>query len=166
MPSVQAFSLRRILPSAVFDQLSSVMQQMVRELADGALVVTEAVVPISQRPLGLVERFVVVVSPQFNGLLLAETLPGHSNPAQLPLNQTLSSEGLLQCTYQLGLTFCPTAIATFLTELSAALQHNPGAVALLERAAQQFQPNDATVQSEFTLRLVEVIAAALTIALP
>jgi two-component system sensor histidine kinase/response regulator len=168
MSSVRAFSLRRILPSAVFDQLGSVMRQTVQAIAEAPLILTEAVLPANQRPLGQVERFIAVISSQFSGLLLAETPPGKAEPLQnQPIDEMLPAHDVLRwMVCQVGLTFDVNEIATFLTGLSRKLEDDPLAVSTLEQAIQQLKPNDPTVQSEFTLRLAEVLSVALSVALP
>ncbi len=168
MSPARAFSLRRILPLAVFDQLDSVMRQTAQAIAEDALVITEAVLPPHSHPIRKVERFVIVISSGFSGLLLAEIPPGQSEPVQSRSadEASLASEKPQWMVYQVGLTFESTEIAAFLTDLSNKLQDDPTAISTLRQATQKLQPNDATIQSEFTLRLAEVLAAALTVALP
>lgn len=168
MSSVRAFSLRRILPSAVFDQLGNVLRQTAQAIAADALVITEAVLPEDQRFLGKIERFFLVVTDQFNGLLTAETPPGQTEPLNTQsVYQALPSDNVLQwMVYQVGLTFDPIEIGKFLGEIKENLSHDPLAQKTLEKAIRQLKPNDITLQGEFTLQLAEVLAAALTIALP
>lgn len=167
MPHDRPLSLSRILPSVVFDQLGIVLSQTVEAVADQPWVLTEAVLPVAQRPIGRVERFVVVVSPFFSGLLLAETPPGQALPIQQQeIYEPLSSDPSRHWVrYQVGLTFAPAAIAAFLQDLSGHLDTEI-AVHAIDQAIQRLQPNDPTLQSDFTLRLTEVLAAALTVALP
>lgn len=168
MSSVRAFSLRRILPSAVFDQLGNVLRQTAQAIAEDALVITEAVLPEDQRSLGKIERFFLVVTDQFNGLLTAETPPGQVEPLHTQsVYEALPSENVLQwMVYQVGLTFDPTEIGKFLGEIKDKLFLDPLAQKTLEKAIRQLKPNDIALQGEFALRLAEVLAAALTIALP
>lgn len=168
MSLARAFSLRRILPSAVFDQLGNVMRQTVQAIAEAPLILTEAVLPANQRPLGQVERFVVVISSQFSGLLLAETPPGKAEPLQnQPIDEVLPPDNVMRwMVCQVGLTFNIDEIESFLTGLSDKLHDDPLAANTLKQAIQQLQPNDPTVQSEFTLRLAEMLAVALSVALP
>jgi two-component system sensor histidine kinase/response regulator len=123
------------------------MQQTGSTIAE-AWVVTEAVLPDRERSFDSVQRFVVVISNPFSGLLTAEK-PASSdeqsgNQAQL---------------YQVGLTFDPVEIADFLTRLSSRLKSAAEQETLIQ-ALPLLQPNDPVSQSEFTLCLVEVLSAA------
>lgn len=80
-----------------------------------------------------------MVSRQFSGLLLAN----------LETTKALH--------YQVQLTFVPAAIAAFLTQLSSQLQHDSRLVDRLHQASQQLRVNDPVLQSEFTLRLAELL---------
>ncbi len=75
----RTYRLSRILPSPVFDRLGSVVQQMAQVIEDQTLVLTEAILPSEDRPFNQVKRFFVVVSSQFSGLLVAETVPPEGN---------------------------------------------------------------------------------------
>ena len=147
------FSLARALPSAVFDPLRAVMERTARSVSETALVLTEAC--LQGQGFGQVARFALVVSPQFIGLLIAEELLTHS--------ERLDS-GLID---RVRLSFSPEAIAPFMVELSDRLDQTTRMpeselAALLRQLAQQLQPNSASVQSDFTLKLTELFAIAPT----
>ena len=140
-------SLSRTLPSAVFDSLGTVMEQTARSVSEAALVLTETCLQGQGMGQG-VGRFVLVVSPQFSGLLIAETD---------------SSANLVGRSDRVQFSFSPDVIAPFMTELSDRLTQesapqNAVTIAQLHQAALQLQPNAAAVQSDFTLRLAEVLA--------
>ena len=165
MPSNRSFNLSRVLPSGVFEQLGTALQQTAQMVEPAVWVLTEAILPVDRaQPLrakrstakrstarlssvnkAQSERFLVVVSPRFSGLLLAE-----------PSTTLVQAE---RC-YQVALTFAPEAIAAFLTQLSSQLQHDPALVYRLQQASQQLQANDPDLQSEFTMQLTELLATA------
>jgi two-component system sensor histidine kinase/response regulator len=162
----QPHRLSRILPSPVFDQLGSVLQQIAQGIEAESLVLTEAVLPAGSYPYGRIKRFVTVVSSEFSGLLVAEVSPLAAEPtspgqARDPiLSSFLPVDQLPQpAFYQIGLDFKPELIAPFLVELGKLLQHHSIATKMLQQASQRLRPNDPILQSEFTLRLVEILTA-------
>jgi two-component system sensor histidine kinase/response regulator len=166
MPSDEPHRLCRILPAPVFDQLSRVMQQMAQSIEAEPLVLTEAVLPAGKRPYERIERFVAVVSSQFSGLLVAEVASLAAEPASpgqaedlVLSNPSPPDQRFQSAFYQMGLDFSQAAIGSFLAELGNLLQHHSVARKTLQQASQYLQPNDPTLQSEFTLRLVEILTA-------
>lgn len=139
------FSLPRILPLAVFDSLRNVLERAAQSELGQSLILTESCLRSDQR-LDQVDRFTLVVSARFSGLLIAES----SNVPEL--------------SYAVRISFSPAAIAAFISDLSVHL--TPDRAALLQQAAQQLQPNSVEVQSEFTLMLAEVLASTPAIAPP
>jgi two-component system, sensor histidine kinase and response regulator len=135
----------RPLPLAVFDPIKTVMEQTARSVSASALIVTEAC--LQGQVWEGIERFALVVSPQFSGLLIAETTAAGNSP---------------EPTYPVQLSFSPAAIAAFLTELSDRLPPATDTTALIKALIQPtavpLQPNAPPVQSDFTLRLAEVLA--------
>ncbi len=101
MPSFQTHHRHQTYSWAVFNQVGSLLQQMV---SSDAIVYTEAEFP------QVSGRFVLVASPEFSALVQAAPI------------------GIEQCS--LGLTFSPDAIANFLTTIAIslpfALQENKG----------------------------------------
>ena len=143
------FSLPHILPSAVFDSLKNVLEQTAQSVSEQPLFLTETCLLPGQRSGERIERFALVVSAQFSGLLIAETPSGsESPPSGLPdLPPRLE--------YPVRISFSPDEIAAFISELSLQL---PDQTSRLQQAIQQLQPNSAEVQSEFTLMLAAVLA--------
>ena len=164
MPSNRSFNLSRVLPGGVFDQLGKALQQTARMVDHAAWVLTEATLPVERaQPVRAKqssakrssakrssaketqpERFIVVVSCRFSGLLLAELMDA---PDQTEL-----------C-YRVALTFAPEAIAVFLAQLSSRYQQNLAVVSELQQVSQALQVNDPDLQSEFTLQLTELLVA-------
>jgi len=138
MPISQDLSLCRTLPLATFEQLRQMLQQMVQVVGTEAAVLTEAVLSSIPMPTEQVEQFTIVVSQRFSALLVGTPIDCPSS-----LNARL--------------TFDPEAIALFLSQLSDLLQHYPQAQAALGNYRQILQPNDANLQSEFTLLLLSTL---------
>ena len=165
MPSNRSFNLSRVLPSRVFDQLGNALQQTARTVDQAAWVLTEAMLPVEPtksaraKPIrakrssaklstgkGIQpERFIVVVSARFSGLLLAEASTIPAQPERC---------------YRVELTFAPEAIALFLAQLSSQLQHDSAFVCQLQQASQTLQVNDPDMQSEFAMQLTAWLTAA------
>jgi len=161
MPDYAASIIRRTLPEITFKQLQSLWQQVAKQIGAGVVLLTEEIllsaeVVERETPESLTDAdcFVVLVSKQFSALLTA-TGRERSVPASDPLYPSLQAQPQ---TREVGLTFNPVAIASFLTQLTQQIQH-PTALRILEQARKTIQPNDAIFQSEFTLSLIEVLAA-------
>lgn len=151
MPISQDLSFHRTLPLATFDRLGQVFQQMAKVVGAEAVVLTEAVLlPILVPPQQL-ERFSVFVSERFSALLVAPTEQPLNNPE---CHSLLSPQPSV---LNVRLTFEPEAIAQFLSQLSDLLQHDTHAHQTLGRYRQIIQPNDATLQSQFTLLLLSIL---------
>lgn len=149
MPSFIASAVRRTLPFATFDQLRQLLHQTAQTTESHAiaLVLTEADVLSEVAASALLPRhFSVVVSESFSALLLAQ-------PDETPVLDWQPPTPLC-C---IDLSFAPEAIAAFLTQLLDALPEKSSWHQLLQQAQQGLKPNDAVVQSEFTLQLVEVL---------
>lgn len=147
MPTDLTPSISRILPARVFNQIGEAMQEIVRSLTEEGWILTEEM-PLSDPILPPAwKRFFVVVSQPFSGLLLASSVE-----ESMPLQAT---SGEL---YQIELTFNPLAIAAFLKDLNQTLPSDSATAAQIERAIPHLQLNDSTAQSDFTLRLVEILS--------
>ena len=146
MPRVGNSRFSRILPLTMFKQLQGLLQQMRSKVGEDAVLLTTDI--LTQRVITLdaqTPRFTVLVSKQFSALLLGrQTEPAAGDDAKLTL-------------YQVELTFDPEAIASFLPELAHGLESEPIILDLLKKA-QYLQPNDAVLQSEFTLLLIEILS--------
>jgi two-component system sensor histidine kinase/response regulator len=161
MPDYASSIIRRTLPEITFKQLQSLWQQVAKQIGAGVVLLTEEIllsaeVVERETPESLTDTgcFVVLVSKQFSALLTA-TGSERSVSASDPLYPSLQAQPQ---TREVGLTFNPVAIASFLTQLTQQIQH-PAAIRSLEQARKTIQPNDAIFQSEFTLSLIEVLTA-------
>jgi two-component system, sensor histidine kinase and response regulator len=149
MLSYQSSILRRTLPLANFNRLRLALGQMAQRVGEGALLLTEDVVQGMSVPATMLpERFTVLVSQRFSALLLATAC--ESQPLDCPNPQ--------QKCYHVGLSFAPEAIAAFVSQLTSLLNNSHIAAETLKQANHILQPNDASLQSEFTLSLLEILA--------
>ncbi len=137
----------------MFERLQEVLQQMKSAIGAEAILLRSDDLPII--PMGLehqVQRFGVVVSQPFKVLLLGVQLE----------SEAPTSDDTQPILYQVGLTFEPEEIASFLDELTQRLNHHPIVFNSFERLLASCQPNDPAIQSEFTLLLLEVLAVSET----
>ncbi|WP_016951301.1 GAF domain-containing sensor histidine kinase [Anabaena sp. PCC 7108] len=133
----------RTLPLSVFNQLGELLQQMVPAVESDALVLTEAVLVRIKLPVEWQEqRFKLVVSQGFNALLVG---------TQKLENQEIDSA------LNASLTFNQEAIASFVSKLRNLFESNSDTYQNLEQYQQLLAPNDATLQSKFTLLLLEYL---------
>lgn len=140
MSSDRRSSLSWVLPEGAFEQIGSALQQTAQTADQAVLVLTETALPRDRTMAEQPDRFVIVVSQQFSGLLLADPVP----------NEALH--------YRVRLTFALEPIKAFLTQLSHEFQHDSHVVDRLHQAVQQLQANDPDFQSEFTLRLAHLLS--------
>lgn len=132
------------LSCAAFNQLRSLLQQIALEL--GASVFSEAdLVPDSQLPQPIaiqlgITQFFLVISPPFSALLRAT--PHESADQAYWVDLVFDSEGIGGFGAQLQQLFPPQSTQR----------------RLLQQARPLVQPNDAQIQSEFTLRLAAALA--------
>ncbi|MGA9380089.1 MAG: ATP-binding protein [Phormidium sp.] len=147
MLSYQNFILRRNLSLTSFNGLRTLFGQMAQRVGESSLLLTEDVLStLTVRPQQIEEKFILLVSEQFSGLVVATQRL-----------EEISWQDPEDRLYQVGLTFAPEAIAEFLAQLSSFLTDHPLAEKTLQEATQILCPNDANLQSEFTLSLVEII---------
>lgn len=147
MLSYQNFILRRNLSIISFNGLRTLFRQMVQRVGEDSLLLTEEVLStLTVKPQQIEEKFILLVSEQFSGLVVATQRL-----------EEISWESPEEELYQVGLTFAPEAIAAFLSQLSNFLKDHPLAEQTLQQASQILRPNDANLQSEFTLSLLEII---------
>ncbi|WP_307731621.1 hybrid sensor histidine kinase/response regulator [Microseira wollei] len=138
------------MPLANFNRLRLALGQMAQRVGEGALLLTEDVVQGMSVPATMLpERFTVLVSQRFSALLLGTAC--ESQPLDCPNPQ--------QKCYHVGLSFAPEAIAAFVSQLTSLLNNSHIAAETLKQANHILQPNDASLQSEFTLSLLEILAS-------
>ncbi|MFB2933756.1 ATP-binding protein [Aerosakkonemataceae cyanobacterium BLCC-F154] len=147
MLSYQNFILRRNLSLTSFNGLRTLFGQMAQRVGEPNLLLTEDVLStLTVRPPQIEEKFTLLVSEQFSGLMVATQRL-----------EEVSWEDPEDKLYQVGLTFAPEAIAAFLTQLSTFLKDHPLAEQTFQQASQILRPNDANLQSDFTLSLLDII---------
>jgi two-component system sensor histidine kinase/response regulator len=137
----------------MFERLQDLLQQMKSRLGEGALLLTEESLSQSATaPESETQRFAVLLSLRFSVLLVGEPQESES-VAEYDAQSRL---------YQVGLTFEPRAIASFLTQLSHRASHHRMALNKLHQSQTRLRTNDPTLQTEFTLSLLEILASAET----
>src|SRR5919199_2537142 len=153
MPILGDPRFSRTLPLAMFERLQDLLQQMKSTLGEGAVLLTEEELAYeAATPEPQTQRFAVLVSERFSVLLLGEPQepdPNTGYDAQLRL-------------YQVGLTFEPGAIASFLIQRIDRNSSNTVALNSLHHAQSRLQTNDPALQTEFTLSLLEILACGAT----
>lgn len=148
MPILGNPKFSRTLPLRMFEQLQKLLERMTTTIEQEAVVLTNdafSSLSITLEP----EQFTVLVSEKFSALLLGV-------PQELNVSLGDDAQHTL---YQVGLTFEPEAIASFLTQLTQYLENSPDTLNLLNRARASLQPNDAAIQSDFTLSLLEILSS-------
>lgn len=91
------------------------------------------------------EDFTLFLSEKFKALvLIGEKSSATSHPRQR---------------IQIGLTFETEAIASFCNQLSSLSDLSGDRIAEIKAACQPLEPNDAKIQSQFTIRLLELISS-------
>lgn len=152
MPALGNLRFSRILPLTIFERLQVLLQQMRSKIDEGAIFLTEDILSgEAMTPTDEGEQFTLLVSERFIVLLWGER--------QQP--EAWVGYDAKQILYQVGLIFEPNAIASFLAQLAHRLENHPVARKdLLEKAQTCLQPNDADIQSEFTLSLIEIFSSS------
>ncbi|MEH2071945.1 MAG: GAF domain-containing sensor histidine kinase [Nostoc sp.] len=155
MLSFPDLSFSRTLPIVVFNQLRELLEQMAQTVGSATLILTDAILASISIPVEWErQRFTVVVSEQFSALLLGN----------LERDERDEEEKLLTDNSQLGtkdsqintrLTFNLEAIASFVLQLRNLFECSSQTHQNLERYQQVIRLNDATLQSKFTLLLLE-----------
>ena len=146
MLSSPDLSFSRTLPIVVFNQLGELLEQMAQTVGSTALILTEAVlmricIPVQWQR----QRFTLVVSEQFSALLVGDLAQGEQG--EQGIDSALNA----------SLTFNLEAIATFVYELRDLFECDSSTYQNLEGYRQIIRPNDATLQSQFSLLLLEYL---------
>jgi signal transduction histidine kinase/ActR/RegA family two-component response regulator len=159
IPDTETQSFYRTLPWSVFHQIGGLLKQINQP---DSVIFTESVFPpFNPRA---VEPFVLVISQRFCALLQGEMIHSESGDGisaerngQATPHQNPDHNGLTDTLCQMRLTFDPEAIAAFLTHLEPLL---PSSILQRLRSLKDpIQPNDAKIQTTFTLQLIELLAA-------
>jgi len=150
MPILGDPRFSRTLPLAMYERLQELLQQTMSRLGKETVFLTEDVLAHKATTSEhQTQRFAVLVSERFSALLVgepqeAESVGGYEAQSRL---------------YQVGLTFEPEAIASFLTHLSYSSSNHTVALNLLHQAQTHRRTNDPAQQTEFTLSLLEILAS-------
>ncbi|MEP6488106.1 ATP-binding protein [Microcoleus vaginatus GB2-A3] len=150
-------TLNRTLPLATFEAAYQLLQQMAE--IPGAIWLTDDAIADSQNRENSSERFAAVVSDHFSALLRGNLLD------EFATNGHKHSEENLHSQLNVQLTFDPGAIANFLSPLADKLAEITPKLSgqidirALKQGIKNIQPNSAVIQSEFTLNLLDLLAA-------
>ncbi|MBE9189460.1 GAF domain-containing sensor histidine kinase [Gloeocapsopsis crepidinum LEGE 06123] len=169
-------SFHGTLPLAIFEQLRQLLHQMAQVAETEAVVLTQDIllsIPVSQKK----QQFIVIISQGFSALLLGsqeepEKPNLHNSVKMKDFNDagdsSLPSEFLLSAQQESSidatLTFDQDEIARFLQKLGSTLQHDSQAYQTLAQYCQSLQPNDAKLQSYFSLLLLSIFTEEKAIA--
>jgi two-component system, sensor histidine kinase and response regulator len=152
MLSSPDLSFSQNLPLAVFNQLEELLRQMAQAIGNNTLILTEALVARIHTPVEWqIQRFTLVVAEGFSALLL-----GNTEQERSPLGRVVREPGNY-LGLSASLTFNSEAIASFLTKLRDLFGCDSSTHQNLESYRQRIRPNDATLQSKFTLLLLEYL---------
>jgi two-component system, sensor histidine kinase and response regulator len=136
------------LPLATFESLRQLWYQISQAIGDGSFYITETA--LSSSTESSLNYFTVVVSEQFSALLIGNwDLDSNTQIKKLPDNTSPAT--LLR----VEMSFDPDAIASFLTNLANIV---PDRTTPIEEAKRKLQLNDASIQGQFTLALIESLA--------
>ena len=139
-------NLRCRLNSQIFEQLLWSLERLVRPL--NAIWLKEEMVSseaIAFKTEGW-EKFSLLLSKEFNVLVLT----GEKLSAQTPEGEEID----------VGLTFETEALSNFCEQLSSISNLSGDRLTQIELASRNLQPNNAKIQSQFTLSLLEFFSAS------
>lgn len=145
MYSFDALTLNQPLGLFRFDRLQQLLQNIAQQA--GGIALTEAVLPAHTGTEQESERVVLVVSPTFSVLL-------RGKPSADPLAT------ITEVVYDIDLTFDLAAIQQCLDEFLPHLSSDQSQA--LTESRSYLQPNDAQIQSQFTLGLIAVLTSEST----
>ncbi|MEA5577324.1 GAF domain-containing sensor histidine kinase [Anabaena sp. UHCC 0451] len=152
MLSSPDLSFSRTLPLIIFNRLGELLQQMAQAVGSAALILTEAVLARISIPVEWQnQRFTLVVSEQFSALLLGNIEAAEEG------NQGMEKETINVDSLNVSLTFNSEAIAVFISKLRNLFESNSHTYQNIAQYQQVISPNDATLQSKFTLLLLEYL---------
>lgn len=159
MPSFQPTTLTWTLAPGTFDTVRQVLQQMAQGL--GASLLTEDLF-VPSNILSSQDHFIAVLSKQFNALLWTDNKEGNIE-AEMPETLVEPKQAAPQLppdvSGQVKLTFDVKEIANFLHQHRHRFtESRVTEFDFLNLAKLHHKANDATLQSEFSLRLLDALA--------
>ncbi|MGM3307194.1 GAF domain-containing sensor histidine kinase [Anabaena sp. WFMT] len=151
MLSSPDLSFSRTLPLSLFNRLGELLQQMVQSVESTALILTEAVLVRICIPVEWQEqRFTLLVSEGFSALLVG-------NIEDRDLGSIGAEKPRVNLILNASLTFNSEVIASFVSKLRNLLECDSYTYQKLEVYQQIIVPNNATLQSKFTLLLLDYL---------
>ncbi len=176
MSSDSLFTSNQVLSASTFNQLLAAMQAIAQSVSQEALIITEVSLlslgPLEQeaclkqeawlKEFGM-QRFCLVVSPGFSGLLLAKVADFNrslqSGATDLSKGDRGNDSDGYPHAYETCLSFDPAAIAPFLLDLQRHVSPASDTCQQIKSAHQELQPNEPQWQSQFSLKLAAVLAS-------
>ncbi|WP_414576530.1 ATP-binding protein [Anabaena sp. CCY 9402-a] len=157
MLSSPDLSFSRNLPLVVFNQLGELLQHMAHAVETAALVLTETILSRIRVPVEWErQRFTLVVSERFSALMVGEQEQQSLLwETIIPSNQV--GDNYTDSLLYTRLTFDAEAIASFISKLRDLFSCDSDTYQHLEHYRQILKPNDATLQSQFSLLLLEYL---------
>ncbi|AFY33535.1 GAF domain-containing sensor histidine kinase [Calothrix sp. PCC 7507] len=144
MLSSPDLSFSRTLPLNVFNQLGELLEQMAQAVGNDTLILTEAVLVRIRIPAEWQgQKFTLLVSERFSALLVGKKEEVGKGEEFTSVNARL--------------TFSAEAIASFIAKLQDLFGCDSSTHQNIERYCQILAPNDATLQGQFTLLLLEYL---------
>lgn len=164
MSSSSSFLPRQMVSCDVFEQLSDLLRQTVSTQSEEFHVITNESFESFPHYLDLAtaQRFTLVVSQSFSGLLIGQGEGSdrpHSSTPHSSASHALTHSLISTQAYTIDLTFEPGAIASFMRSLAEELPSDSPTQHTLRQALTLLQTNSPSLQSEFTLRLVEQLTS-------
>jgi two-component system sensor histidine kinase/response regulator len=158
MPILEPPSNESLSASQAF-QIRALLQEIAQDI--GAMVLTEDLLPLDSPALVAelgTEQFILVASEVFSALFQSTTRP-QSEAAEQRADQAAADPGVNQqnLACQINLSFDPITIAAFLDRVCALSLAESALCQAVEQAQAVLRPNDAQVQSHFTLRLIMLL---------
>ncbi|MBD2362520.1 GAF domain-containing sensor histidine kinase [Anabaena minutissima FACHB-250] len=157
MLSSPDLSFSRNLPLVVFNQLGELLQHMAHAVETAALVLTETILSRIRVPVEWErQRFTLVVSERFSALMVGEQEQQSLLwETIIPSNQV--GDNYTDSLLYTRLTFDAEAIASFIWKLRDLFGCDSDTYQHLEHYRQIPKPNDPTLQSQFSLLLLEYL---------
>lgn len=145
----------RVLPALVFDQIAFALRTQAVDSSTAVTVISEVNLSGLQLHPDL-ERFLIVVSARFSGLLLAQSVVPNPNPAIT--SDQVATQALVETPahYRTAISFALSDIAMVL-DLLQQPQFDGHLAPLVALAHQHLRPNDSQLQAQFTLQLAEIM---------
>jgi two-component system, sensor histidine kinase and response regulator len=138
------------LPVAIFESLRQLWNRMAQSLGEDCFLLTETALLSNAR--SKLNYFTIIISEKFSGLLVGkldlESSTSFDSISNLP-HEKIYADTLLR----VKISFDPDTISNFIAEIADLVPDR----AALEQVKQKLQPNDLSIQSQFTLAAIAFV---------